>query len=256
MIFHKLVIRFIGHGDDEQFYRIQAQDTIKWLRKAGVELSSETKALDLGAGLGLIGGELMHLGCQVKFADQEDEVVPPHDECQFEAVDIDRDDLSSLGSFNLVICSNVLEHLPRPEMLLNRAQAMLEPGGYMYLCWGNWLSPWGGHEFSPFHYLGPKRGHLIYDRLFSKPRKYTPYENLFPTYIGQTLAMLRQNDEIEVLSVVPRYYPELAFITRIPGLREVLTWNCAILLKKKRAEGPVLEDRHGARARSADVSRR
>ncbi len=102
----------------------------------------------------------------------------------------------------------------------------------MYLSWTNWLSPWGGHEFSPFHYLGARRGHLWFDRITAQKRKHTPHENLFPTHIGRTLSLLADQPNLRVLRVVPRYYPELAFITKIPGLREFLTWNIAVLLQR------------------------
>ena len=38
--------------------------------------------------------------------------------------------------------------------------------------------------------------------------------------------------ELEIVKVTPRYYPELSWITALPGLREFLTWNCAVLLRK------------------------
>ncbi len=234
MIFHKLVLRFLVHGDDEYFYRIQAKDTVKWLRQAGVELTAGTEVLDLGAGLGLIGGELNRAGCSVTFADEHDQRLPFYSDYQFKEVNIDSCDFSTLGRYDLVICSNVLEHLARPDRLLARAQEMLKPEGYLYLCWSNWLSPWGGHEFSPFHYLGPRAGPRIYDRLMSKPRKHTPYSNVFPTFIGRTLRKVKSNEELRIIRLAPRYYPELAFIARIPILREFLTWNCAILLQRRR----------------------
>ncbi|MBU1670596.1 MAG: hypothetical protein KKF41_16080 [Actinobacteria bacterium] len=34
MIFHKLVARFLRHGDDEEFYCIQAEEAARW-RPAG-----------------------------------------------------------------------------------------------------------------------------------------------------------------------------------------------------------------------------
>jgi SAM-dependent methyltransferase len=232
MILHKLIIRFLKHKDDVGFYRIQAEDTVRWLEKVGVKLDSGVTVLDLGCGHGLIGGELMTKGCRVTFADETSWLLPEYADADFHEIDIEKDDLGRLGTHDLVICSNVLEHISEPERFILSVDRLLEPGGKLYLSWTNWLSPWGGHEYSPFHYLGRRRGHIIYDRLMKRPRKHTPYENLFPTGIGSTLKTIGANPRLRVLRVVPRYYPELAFLMRAPILREFLAWNCVILLEK------------------------
>ncbi|MBU1670592.1 MAG: class I SAM-dependent methyltransferase [Actinobacteria bacterium] len=231
MIFHRLVARFLKHGDDEEFYCIQAEDAARWLERAGVRLAPGLRVLDLGCGLGLIGGELAKRGCEVTLADETDVRLPRYREFDYREVDIETEDLARLGSYDLVVCSNVLEHLARPERLLGAIPAMLRPGGKYYLSWTNWYSPWGGHEYSPFHYLGKRRGYLIYDRLFHRRRNHTPFVNLFPTSIAGVLGRIRRNPRLRVVAVVPRYYPELSFVTRVPLLREFLTWNCAILIE-------------------------
>lgn len=232
MILHKLVIHFIRHKDDMGFYRIQAQDTVRWLENVGVRLDSDVTVLDLGCGHGMIGGELMEKGCRVTFADEQSWLLPRYSSAEFRTVDIEEDDLGLLGSYDLVICSNVLEHVSNAEKFIGSIDRLLVPGGKFYLSWTNWLSPWGGHEYSPFHYLGRRRGHLIYDRLVKRRRKHTPGFNLFPTCIGHVLRTVSANTDLSVLHVVPRYYPELAFITRIPVVREFLTFNCVIFFER------------------------
>jgi len=232
MIIHKLIFRFLRHGDDECFYRIQAQETVSWLEAAGVRLDGGVTVLDLGCGHGMIGGELMARGCRVTFADEQSWLLPRYHDAEFRTVNIEEDDLGSIGSYDLVICSNVLEHVSNAEKFIGSVDRLLKPGGKFYLSWTNWLSPWGGHEYSPFHYLGRRRGHLIYDKLVKRPRKHTPYRNLFPTGIGSVLRAFRRNPEMKVLAVTPRYYPEFSFITRVPLIREFLTWNCVILLQR------------------------
>ena len=91
----------------------------------------------------------------------------------------------------------------------------------------------GGPEFSPFHYLGPVWGPRLYDRLIGKPRIHQPFETLYPTYIGQTLDWIRQEPHLECLHCVPRYYPEFAWITQCPLIREFLAWNTALLIRKR-----------------------
>jgi SAM-dependent methyltransferase len=233
MIIHKLIAHHLAHRDDPHFYALQAQDAIDWIERSGVVLKPATSVLDLGAGHGIFGAELMRRGCQVTFADEANLLMPELASSPFLKINLDRDDVAGLGSYDLVICSNVLEHLSKPLEFIASVGKVLNPGGHLYLSWTNWLSPWGGHEFSPFHYLGPRRGHLMYDRVIRRQRLHTPFVNLFPTYIGQVLRFIRRQPELRILRVAPRYYPELALLTAIPLFREFLTWNCALLIQKR-----------------------
>jgi SAM-dependent methyltransferase len=233
MIIHKLITQYLGHRDDSFFYFVQAKDAIWWLEKSGVGLGAQTAALDLGCGHGIFGGELMKRGCKVSFADEENGLVPEFAQAPFHLINIDRDNLGNLGQYDLVVCSNVYEHLAKPRQFLDAVPKILTQRGKLYLSWTNWLSPWGGHEFSPFHYLGPRVGHRLYDKLSKRKRKHTPFENLFPTYIGSVLKLIRQNPNLRILRVAPRYYTELAFLMRVPVVREFLAWNCALLIEKR-----------------------
>ncbi|HEY5532870.1 MAG TPA: methyltransferase domain-containing protein [Candidatus Anoxymicrobiaceae bacterium] len=234
MIIHKLAYRYLRHGDDECFYRMQAQETVRWLRSTGVEVGQSMRVLDLGCGHGMIGGELSESGCQVVFADESDSLVPEYRNADFRLIDIENEGTDSLGKFDLVISSNVLEHISDPYSLVGSIGSLLNPGGLFYLSWTNALSPWWGHEFSPFHYLGVKRGARIFDWISKRERKHTPFVNLFPYSIGGILRMVKNEPGLEVAAIVPRYYPELAGVMKVPMLREFLAWNCVILLKKAR----------------------
>jgi SAM-dependent methyltransferase len=232
MIIHKLIAQHLRHRDDEGFYLLQAEDAISWLEAQGVKISPESRILDLGAGHGIFGAALAQRGCKVTYADETNYLMKSLDNPDFRQINIDSDNLKVLGRYDLVICSNVLEHLSKPEKFLSQIQELLSPAGHFFLSWTNWLSPWGGHEFSPFHFLGPKLGVSLYDKLIKKPRIHTPFQNLFPTYIGRTLQVLAQNKSIRTVAVSPRYYPEFSFILKLPFIREFLTWNCAILITK------------------------
>jgi 2-polyprenyl-3-methyl-5-hydroxy-6-metoxy-1,4-benzoquinol methylase len=233
MIIHKLITQHLRNRDDADFYHLQARDAIRWIEASGVPLTPQTRALDLGCGHGIFGGELAKRGCQVTFADTVNYLRPDLASAPFKKFDIDRDDFQTLGQYDLVVCSNVFEHLSKPERFLESIHHALSPAGRLYLSWTNWLSPWGGHEFSPFHYLGKRRGQALYDKVVGKQRNHTVYENLFPTYIGDTLAKIRSSPTLKVLRGAPRYYTEFGFLLNVPIAREFLTWNCALLIARK-----------------------
>ena len=232
MILPQLLWRFARHRDDPGFYQLQADDAIRWLRRAGVPLGPGCRVLDLGCGHGVFGGRLRGLGCEVTFADESNHLLPELRSAPFRPVNLDQDHLAGFGEFDLVICSNVLEHLRHPEQFLARAHQLLRPAGLLYLSWTNWLSPWGGHEFSPWHYLGPARGPRVYDALGGR-RFHRPGVNLFVTSIGGILQTLRTATSLELVRSAPRYYTELSFLMRIPGVREFLAWNAALLLRRR-----------------------
>ncbi|MEZ5343153.1 MAG: hypothetical protein R2706_17455 [Acidimicrobiales bacterium] len=110
---------------------------------------------------------------------------------------------------------------------------VLKPGGWGYLSWTNWYSPWGGHDMTPYQFLGPDRGPKLYEKRNGPPRKNRYGEGLFAVHIGPTRRLIEARTDITVERVEPRYWPQLRFIVDIPGIREVLTWNCVIRFKKR-----------------------
>ena len=234
MIIHKLIAHHLKHKDDAEFYQFQAEDAVRWIAAAGVELGPKTRTLDLGCGHGVFGACLSRRGCPVTFADERNLLLPELAQAPFRQINLDRDDIAALGQFELVVCSNVFEHLSQPERFLSSVHKILAPGGKLYLSWTNWLSPWGGHDFSPLHYLGPRTGQWLYDNLLKRSRNHTIYQNLFPTFIGRTLARIRRDPNLVILKAAPRYYTELAPLIRVPIVREFFAWNCALLVGRKR----------------------
>ncbi len=136
------------------------------------------------------------------------------------------------GCFDVVFCSNMLEHAPDPWLVLDEINRVLRPGGWAWVSFTNWWSPWGGHAIVPFHLLGPRLGPRAWRALFGDPRKNVPYEGLFPTYVGRTLTHLAAHPGLDLTDAMPRYYPRQRWVLRVPVLREVLTWNCAMVLRR------------------------
>lgn len=136
------------------------------------------------------------------------------------------------GAADGIFCSNMLEHTPDPHAVINEMVRVLKPGGWAYLSWTNWYSPWGGHDISPLHYLGPELGQKVHRWLGRPAPKNVPGVNLFPTHIGPILALMRTRTDVVVERVEPRYWPWARPIVKIPGVREVITWNCVIRFRK------------------------
>ncbi len=56
---------------------------------------------------------------------------------------------------------------------------------------------------------------------------------LFPVHIGQVLRSMRQRADVEVVAARPRYYPDWCrILLLIPVVREVLTWNLLLILRR------------------------
>lgn len=232
VIIHRLIRHHLRHGSDRGFYRLQAADAIRWLVGRGVPIGAGITVLDLGCGDGTFGLELVQRGCRVTFADEHNWLPPEAPAGSFQSINLDREDVRRLGTYDLVICSNVIEHLRQPETLIAAFPELLSDRGRVYLSWTNWLSPWGGHDFSPFHYFGPELGPALWDRVVRRPRLLKPGENLYVTHIGRTLRFIRRQPRLRVAAMAPRYYTELAFLMRLPLVREFLAWNCALLIEK------------------------
>jgi SAM-dependent methyltransferase len=217
--------------DPEPFYRALAERAVDDLERSYGPLAGQ-KLVDLGCGPGFYTAALRARGAEVIPVDNDLSEMTGAGPAPEGAVVADAGDLPlEDASLDGVFCSNMLEHTPHPERVVAEIERVLRPGGWGYVSWTNWLSPWGGHSISPYHYLGPRLGPRVHDRLHGPAAKNRVGEALFPTYVGRMLRVVERRPGLRIERVEPRYWPRLAWICRIPGVREVLTWNCVIRVR-------------------------
>ena len=138
------------------------------------------------------------------------------------------------GAVDIAYSSNVLEHVPAPEAMVEEMLRVTRPGGLTVVSYMLWWGPRGGHETSPWHYLGGARAARRYERRHGAPPKNRYGESLFPLSAGRMLRWARRQDLADVLAAEPRYHPSWArWVVRVPGLREVAAWNLLLVLRRR-----------------------
>ncbi|HVV23181.1 MAG TPA: methyltransferase domain-containing protein, partial [Pseudonocardiaceae bacterium] len=137
------------------------------------------------------------------------------------------------GAADVCISSNVLEHVPDPEGIIDEMIRVTKPGGIVYVSFTNWFSPWGGHETSPWHYLGGEYAARRYLRRTGRLPKNRFRHSLFPVHVGDALRLARSRKDAVLIDALPRYHPRAARqVLRVPGLRELVTWNLLMVLRR------------------------
>lgn len=137
------------------------------------------------------------------------------------------------ASFDITYSSNVLEHVSNPWRMADEMVRVTKPGGLVYLSYTLWWGPWGGHETSPWHFLGGHRAARRYERKHGHPPKNVFGESLFAVTAAAGLRWARSCPDIDLIVVMPRYLPRWSWwILRVPGVREVFTWNLAIVARR------------------------
>nr|WP_199702362.1 class I SAM-dependent methyltransferase [Jiangella rhizosphaerae] len=130
--------------------------------------------------------------------------------------------------------SNVLEHVPDPWAMAEEMLRVTRPGGVVFLSFTVWLSPWGGHETAPWHYLGGEAAARRYARRHGRDPKNRYGTSLFPVSVSDALLWARNTPHGQLLDAFPRYHPWWARgVVRVPGLRELATWNLAVVLRRR-----------------------
>ncbi|WP_051223750.1 class I SAM-dependent methyltransferase [Conexibacter woesei] len=219
-------------ADPEPFYRLLAAYAVEDLDKHHGPLTGQTLA-DLGCGPGYYTDAFRSFGATVIPIDNStDELelggTPPEGYVLGDAGNLPLEDSSIDGVF----CSNMLEHTPSAVPILTEIERVLKPGGWAYISWTNWYSPWGGHLMVPYHYLGPKLGPKLYVKRHGKPDKHMYGETLWARHIGTTLRETRERPHLRITDVEPRYWPWAKPVMKVPGLRELVAWNCVIRVEK------------------------
>ena len=218
--------------DPDGFYSALARDAAGQLAKF-ITIPGRT-VLDIGGGAGYVTDEFRSRGAHCYLFELDAGEMLARGGAPAGAVLADgywlpvRD-----GGADLCVSSNVLEHVGDPGGLIEEMVRATKPGGLIYLSFTNWYSPWGGHEMSPWHYLGADRAERRYVRKHRRQPKNKVGASLFPVHVGPVLKMVRDRHDVEVLSARPRYYPAWCrMLIRVPGLREIATWNLLLIMRR------------------------
>jgi SAM-dependent methyltransferase len=219
-------------GDPEHYYSIVAEDAVQQVL-GYCELSGRT-VVDVGGGGGWFTEAFRARGARCYLFEPDPAELLCREAALPGAVIADglrlpvRD-----GAADVAFSSNVLEHVADPMRLIGELIRVTRPDGLIYLAFTNWYSPWGGHEMSPWHYLGPRFAERRYVRRYQRKPKHTVGATLFPVHIGQVLRALRARADIDIVDARPRYYPSWCRpMVRVPGLREVATWNLMLVMRR------------------------
>lgn len=137
-------------------------------------------------------------------------------------------------SADIVLSSNVMEHVRQPGKVAAEMLRVARPGGLVLISYTAWYSPWGGHETSPWHYLGGHRAARRYERRYGRPPKNHFGKSMFAAHVGPGVAWARRQEMADVLLVAPRYHPAWAtWVVRVPAVREIASWNLLLVLRKR-----------------------
>ena len=233
--------RIVSRENYFAFEKEQGILLIKYLKSKKVPLSQK-RLLDLGCGLGGYPIAFQEEGAQVVGVDLERGRIPGfHGKVTADALTVP----FSEGSFDLVICASLIEHVSQPEVLIQEALRVLRPGGFLFLSYPPFYSPVGGHQFAPFHLLGERISTYVFrkrnkfkklvwlnERMSMSPASYAASFGSWGLYrmtIRKTRQMMRQLP-FDILDCSTRLLPINTAV--IPILGEFLTWHVQFLARK------------------------
>lgn len=218
--------------DPDRFYSALAEDSVGQL-SGYLDLAGKT-VLDVGGGPGYFRSAFRAAGAEYWALDADVGELSGTGRIASGTVVGDGMNLPFRdGSVDLCYSSNVLEHVPDPWRMADEMLRVTRPGGIAFISYTVWYGPWGGHETAPWHYLGGGRARRRYAARHGHEPKNRYGESLFPVTVRAGLDWARRQTAGEVVDVLPRYHPRWARgILRVPGLREVATWNLVLVVRK------------------------
>jgi SAM-dependent methyltransferase len=218
----------VEQTDPARFYELLARDSVRMVGEHG-SLAGRT-VLDVGAGPAQFAEAFRAAGARYVAVDADPAglTTRPAVAARGERLPVaDR-------SVDVCFSSNVVEHVPAPWRFADELVRVTRPGGLVVVAYTNWLSPWGGHETSPWHYLGGYPAAERYGRRYGHPPKNRYGAGLWPVSVAAGLRWARGRPDAELLDARPRYLPAYARgLLRVPGLREVATWNLWLVLRRR-----------------------
>jgi SAM-dependent methyltransferase len=219
-------------ADPGRYYTGLAADTIRQLGQY-IDLDGRVAA-DVGGGPGFFVRELRRAGARAFCVDAD----------SGELAAMGRPDSGSVlgsalslplasGAVDVCFSSNVLEHVPDWRAMMAEMVRVTRPEGIVFVAFTNWLSPWGGHETSPWHYAGGEWAAARYTRSHGRAPKNRFGRSLYPVSVAAALRWARSTEHAVLVDAVPRYLPGWTRpLLRLPAAREFFTWNLLLVLRR------------------------
>jgi arabinofuranan 3-O-arabinosyltransferase len=223
----------VEQTDPDRFYRTLADDSVRQLTEY-TELAGRV-VVDVGGGPGYFADAFRAAGATYIGIDPDVGELSARGTPASGMVRASGDALPfATGTVDICYSSNVLEHVAEPDRMLGEMVRVTRPGGTVFVSFTPWLSPWGGHETAPWHYLGGERAARRYRRRTGHEPKNRYGHSLFPVSIGFVLRWAAGHGAVDVVAALPRYHPRWAqWVVRVPLAREILSWNLALVLRKR-----------------------
>lgn len=218
--------------DPEGFYTLIADDAVRLVSRH-VDLAGKRVA-DFGGGPGFYSEAFRRAGATSLVVDASYDEVSLHGRRDRQTV-VALAERSPLAdeSVDIAFSSNLMEHVPDYGAVADQLARVVRPGGLLVLSYTAWLGPWGGHETSPWHYLGGHRAARRYERKHGHPPKNVYGESMYAASVRTGLRWARSRDDLVIVEERPRYLPPSGrHLLRVPGLRELVTWNLWQVLRK------------------------
>jgi SAM-dependent methyltransferase len=222
---------FTEQSDPDGFYSLIAEDAA-YLLERHTELEGKTVA-DFGGGPGYYSEAFRRRGARTVLVDADiAEIRLQGRRTPGSVVGLVEQSPLATGSVDIAFSSNLLEHVRDLAHVCDEIVRVVRPGGIAVLSYTIWLGPWGGHETSPWHYVGGHRAARRYERRTGKPPKNVYGTSMFPASTADGLRWLRSRPDLVVLALRPRYLPPWSrALLRIPVLRELVVWNLWIVVR-------------------------
>jgi len=224
----------VEQTDPDRFYGTMARDSVEQLSQLADLRGAHV--LDVGGGPGYWADAFAAAGARYTPLDADAGELALHGRTPLPGTVIgDGQRLPfRTDAFDLVYSSNVGEHVRQPWTMGDEMVRVCRPGGLVFYSYTLWYGPWGGHETAPWHYLNGDFAARRYTRRTGHPPKNAYGRSLFPVSLRQGQTWARSQTHADVVDIIPRYLPAgLFWIRSVPVVREILTWNVALILRKR-----------------------
>jgi len=155
-----------GHSTQRFLYDIRENFVFEL-----VDAKKGEKVIDLGFGSGIILRMLMDVGCKVYGTDISADAVAffkkHNKKAKVKVGDAQSPDFPD-NTFDKVICSEVIEHVKKPEKLLREVHRILKPKGKFIISTPNYTSHWPLVEWMFDRSSIPKQGSQLREQHISK----------------------------------------------------------------------------------------